>query len=369
MNEATTQPCDLLVVIVNYRTAALTCNCLRSLAPEVAANPGTRAVVVDNDSGDAQALAAAIRDNHWHWASLIVAERNGGFAYGNNQGIRPALQAPAPPRYFWLLNSDTEVRPGVLGALVDFMDSHPQVGIAGSGIENPDGSDWPIAFRFHSPWSQFENGIRFAPITRLLSRYVVARTMENRPAPVDWVSGASMFIRREVFQTAGLMDEGYFLYFEEVDFCLRARRAGWECWYVPAGRIMHICGQSTGVSVATGKRRMPSYWFQSRHRYFVKNHGLWRARLADLAFGTGFALWRLRRALLRRPDPDPPFMLRDFWRTSILFKSARRVHRELGPFAEQGAATPLARSPTATAGPAVDAPASSHPPLPAPGRA
>jgi hypothetical protein len=145
--------------------------------------------------------------------------------------------------------------------------------------------------------------------------------MAKEEAAVDWVSGACLMIRRDVIEAIGLLDEQYFLYYEEVDFCLRAHRAGWPCWYVPASRVMHIGGQSTGVGVR-GRRpgRLPAYFFESRRRYFEKNFGRRHAMLADLAFGVGYALWQLRRWLLRRPDPDPPHLLGDFWRHSTLLK-------------------------------------------------
>lgn len=341
MNEPAPTPADsarrLLIVIVNYKTASLTRNCLRSLEPEVSSLPGVHVAVVENDSGDADTLAAIIGDNHWgSWTSLIVAERNGGFAYGNNQAIQPALESDHPPAYFLLLNSDTEIRPGAVRALLDFMDAHPNVGIAGSSFENPDGSDWPYAFRFHTILSQFEQSVRIGLVTWLLKNHKVPRHMGTQAEQVDWVAGASMIIRRQVFDAIGLMDEGYFLYFEEVDFCLRAARAGWPCWYVPQSRVMHISGQSTGVSGEQRHlKRLPAYWFESRHRYFIKNFGIAYARWADLAFGTGFALWRLRRFLFRKPDPDPPHMLGDFWKSSVLF---RHVSRQLNaPPAPPGA--------------------------------
>lgn len=319
----------VLVVIVNYKTAALTVACLGSLAREIAGDPSVRVVVVDNDSGDGEALAAAISKHGWgEWASLTLAQVNGGFSYGNNRGVEPALKWPLPPDYVLLLNPDTEVRPGAIRALVQYMDAHPRVGIAGSSFENEHGVEWPIAFRFPTMSGQLAQGMRSRLVSRLLHARTVARTMGNEPEEVDWVAGASMMVRRQVFEDIGLMDEGYFLYFEEVDFCLRARRAGWPCWYVPQSRVMHISGQSTGVSAADRPlKRMPRYWFASRSRYFVKNHGLTYARFTDLAFGIGRTLWTLQRIVRRRPSEDPPFMLTDFWRTSVLFRRRASVDR------------------------------------------
>ena len=319
----------VLVVIVNYKTAGLTINCLRSLSTQIEADRSIRVVVVENASGDGDAIAAAIAANGWGgWATLTLAERNGGFSYGNNRGIEPALQSSQPPDYFLLLNPDTEVRARAVEALVEHLDAHPRVGIAGSSFENQDGVAWPIAFRFPTVRGQFAQGIRSTRISRWLDRWLVARTMGDETAEVDWVAGASMMVRREVLLDVGLMDEGYFLYFEELDLCLRARRAGWLCAYVPASRVMHISGQSTGVSAAGPKRQpMPPYWFASRSRYFVKNHGLTYARLTDLAFGLGRSVWTLHRLFTRRPIEDPPRFLADFWRTSVLFRTRAGIAR------------------------------------------
>jgi GT2 family glycosyltransferase len=128
-----------------------------------------------------------------------------------------------------------------------------------------------------------------------------------------------MLIRREV--DVGPLDEGYFLYFEEVDFCRRARRAGWRCWYVPGSRVVHLVGASTGVSDPRHKiKRMPDYWFESRRRYFVRNHGLAYAGLADLAKIAGLSLRRCRRILRRRTDPEPPRYLADQIRHSVFLR-------------------------------------------------
>lgn len=322
----------LLVVIVNYKTAQLTVACLRSLAPELKSVPQLHVALVDNASGDGAVLSEAIQAHGWQdWVTLQVAASNGGFGAGNNVAIKPALTSANPPQYVLLLNSDTEVRPGALRALLEFMDTHPDVGIAGSGVENPDGSVWPIAFRFITPGKQLLSGLRVGLLDRLFSSKRVARRMDqNQPASVDWVPGCSMIVRREVFEDIGLLDEAYFLYFEEADFCLRARRVGWPCWYVPQARIMHIGGQSTGLvhlggetlDPATKHARLPAYWFESRRHYFVKNFGLTGAIAADLAFGLGYACWRLRRRLQRKPDNDPPHMLADFWRHSVLIRGS-----------------------------------------------
>ncbi|NJP08422.1 MAG: glycosyltransferase family 2 protein [Leptolyngbyaceae cyanobacterium RU_5_1] len=314
----------LLVVMVNYRTPHLVVESLRSLKNEIQSVPGTRVAVVDNNSEDGSVgiISAAIASEGWgDWVTFMPSSINGGFSYGNNYAIRPALQSPNPPDYVLLLNPDTQVRPNALKALVDFMDQRPDVGIAGSSFEEADGKPWPYAFRFPSILSELESAVRLGILSKLLSNWVVAQVMTDKDQEVDWMPGASMMIRRQVFESIGLMDEGYFLYFEETDFCLQAKRAGWKCWHVPESRVMHILGQSTGVTAKNhAPKRRPQYWFDSKRRYFLKNHGWLYTAMIDVCWIVGFSLWRVRRVIQRKPDMDPPNLLWDSIRNSVFFK-------------------------------------------------
>lgn len=226
-------PSTVAVVIVNYRTPELTVRCLRSLVDQVASASGTRVVVVDNDSGDGSAatIAQAITDAGWQdWVTLLPSTHNGGYAYGNNLGLRQIMASGVNASYYWLLNPDTEVLPGALSQLVNFLDQHPTVGIVGSELQYPNGSTFGKAFRFPNIWNELDNGLRLGIVSRLLSRWLVAQSMGDQPQAVDWLPGASMMVRHQVFEQVGLMDDTYFLYFEETDFCLQAHRAGWGCW-------------------------------------------------------------------------------------------------------------------------------------------
>ncbi len=318
----------MLIVIVNYRTAGLTIDCLRSLQGEVKLLPGARVVVVDNASGDgsAETLTAAVVEHAWgDWASVLPLEHNGGFAAGNNAAIEPALRAAEPPQYVLLLNPDTVVRPGALGALVEFLETKAEVGIVGSRLEDPDGKPQRSAFRFPSIPGELEGGMRLGLVSKILSRWVVAPPVPDKACPTDWVSGACLLARREVFETVGLLDDRYFLYFEEVDFCKRAKRAGWPCWYLPAARVVHLEGQTPGVRGQSDREaRRPAYWFDSRRRYFQTHLGPVGARLADLAWVLGFATFRVRQVLQRKPDNDPPRLLRDFFRHNFVSPSGGR---------------------------------------------
>lgn len=311
----------LLVVIVNYKVTDLTIDCLRSLAPEVGALPDAHVAVCENGTGPdaADRLAEAIRRENWgKWVSLTVLRENRGFTGGNNAVLRPAMDALDPPQYFFLLNADTIVRAGALKALLDFMDAHPKAGIAGSRLENPEGVPRSTAFRFFTIASEFDRAIRCGLISWLLRRWRGTAPLPEVPTTTDWTSGAALMVRREVFRDVGLLDEGLYTYFDDVDLCLRARRAGWSTWVVVASRIVHLMGRTTGVTSRDARpKRRPAYWFQARRYFFLKNYGPFYTALLDAAWITGFALWRLRRWLQRKPETDPPHFLADFARHSV----------------------------------------------------
>jgi N-acetylglucosaminyl-diphospho-decaprenol L-rhamnosyltransferase len=317
---------SLAVVIVNYRTAGLVVDCLRSLAPQVAEIPGTQVVVVDNASGDGSAdeIGRVLSEEGFSGSSSLLAlDHNGGFSAGNNAALRRLLKERQPPGFFLLLNPDTIVRRGALAALLDAALALPRAGIVGSSLEGPDGTPQPSTFRFPSVLGEFESAIRLGLVTRLLSRSVVVLPRPASRSKVDWVCGASMLVRREIFDEVGLLDEGFFLFCEETDLCLRAARHGWETWFEPGSRVVHLAGQSTGFDPAAPGRRVPAYVLESRRRYFVKNHGAAYASLADLAWVTGHLAWRARMTLERRPTEVEPGFLRDFLRQSIVLRRGR----------------------------------------------
>jgi len=210
----------LSVVMVHYRTPALAIESIRSLAGEAAAIPGTRLLLVENASedGSEEALADAIAREGWSdWVTLIPAGRNGGFACGNNVALRRILAAEDRPEYVLLLNPDTVVRPGAVRELVAFMDAHPKAGVAGSRLEGLDSTAQRSAFRFPNLAAEFDAGFRLGLVSRLLARRLVAPPVRDETHRTDWVCGASMILRRKVFEDVGLFDERFFLYSEETD--------------------------------------------------------------------------------------------------------------------------------------------------------
>lgn len=312
-----------LVVVLNYRTPRLVVRCLESLANEVERLDSMHVVVTDNDSGDdsVPVIRGAIERHGWDWCTFLPLPRNGGYSYGNNAGIRPFLEADDAPEYVMLLNPDAYVRPGAVRALADFLDARPDVGIAGARVEDGEGHQTNSAFRFPSPRTELILGLNIGVITKAFDRHQMFYELGNQPMQVDWVTGAAMMIRREVFEQIGFLDDDYFLYFEEVDFCLRARHAGWLAYYVPDSVVVHSQAQSTGITnQRMEQRRYPEYWFESRRRYFIKNHGKLRATLADVAFIAGYSTFHAKRILQLRPNREPPSFWWDFIRFSTLAK-------------------------------------------------
>ena len=323
MVAASAGPHRVAISIVAWKGADLTIACLRSIEPELASVPGTRVIVVDNASpdGSADRVEQAIREQGWGaWATLIRAPGNLGFAAGNNIAIRSMLAQEHPAEFMLLLNPDTLVRPGALRILVDFVAERPDVGIAGGRSEDLDATPQMCCFRFPNAANELIGYIGFGLLDRLLERHLTRLGIPEVPREVDWVSGAFMLVRKSVIEQIGLMDAGYFLYFEETDFTRRARRAGWRCWHVPHSRIVHLVGQSSGVTVHEGPpRRVPAYWFDSRRRYFVLNHGRAYAAMTDLAIIVVYPLGRLVNLLRRSPTSRPPHYYADFIRHSALF--------------------------------------------------
>jgi hypothetical protein len=302
---------SVLCIILNWRTAEMTARAVEAAITAMQGIDGA-ITVVDNDSQDGsyEALSAA----GWPGVRVLQAGRNGGFGAGNNHGIRAALPDGSAPDYVYILNSDAFPAPDAIRVLVDYLDTHPQVGFAGSHIHGPDGAAHTTAFRFPSIASEFEGAAKTGPISKLLKGAIVAPALPTTTTLVDWVAGASVLMRREMLDQIGLFDETFFLYFEETDLFLRGARAGWQAVYVVESRVMHIGSVSTGMKEWA---RVPGYWFASRRHYFEKNHGRLYALAATAAHVAGLGIYGLRVVLQRKPRQTPPHFLRDLLRHSV----------------------------------------------------
>ncbi len=334
---------SVLTVIVNYRTADLAIEAVAALEPEATARGDTFVVIVDNGSGDDSVarLIEGVRARGFDsWCAVHDAGRNGGFAAGNNAGLAyyrrrfgDGGQDAPNPEFLWLLNPDTIPQPGAIAGLVDFLRARPDVGIAGGRCLHEDGTVWPSAFRFVSFRSELGVAVHLGLVGRLLGRVEVAPVggPSDEPAPAEWISGTSMMIRREVLDRIGPMDEGYFLYFEETDYCARAAAAGFGIWTVPASRVKHLGGQSTGVTGASGaQKRRPRYWFASRARFMLHLYGAGYTHATNLVWLALYPVGSLITRLRGRRRTDPPaywydFLIANYGPGGIMYRPATRA--------------------------------------------
>ena len=301
----------LAIIIVNYRTPKLVIDCLNSLQNEV--EMGCDAViVVDNASGDGsvEQIGQAINDNNWkQWVQIVPSNVNGGFSAGNNLGIQ-AVQAEA----YLLLNSDTIVRPGAIKSLLEAMQEHTQAGLISPRLEWQDGTPQISCFRYHSPFSELIDAAATGPITKLLNKYDVPIPVSDTPMEPQWTSFACVLIRHEVIEQIGLMDEEYFMYFDDVDYCRSARNAGWKILHWPQARVVHLRGGSGSVKADLAARKRPKpYLYASRARYFTKFYGPIGSWIANLFWLVGRCI-SLSRELIKNKEPHTcEYEARDIW--------------------------------------------------------
>jgi len=249
---------DLSIIIVNWNTKNLLLQCLESVYQTIK-RIEMEVFVVDNGSIDGSVVAAKER---FPEVKFIQNEINLGFAMANNQALRLAKG-----RYLLLLNPDTQVKKGAIERLISFMDAHSEAGGAGAQLLNSDGSRQNSIANFPSLATELLN----KSLLRWLFPKVFPGKERNYPEPieVDSVIGACMIIGRDAIEQVGLLDEDYFLFLEETDWCYRMKRAGWKIYHVPQAEIYHFQGK--GVEIEKKKARVEYY--RSRYHFFKKNRG------------------------------------------------------------------------------------------------
>ncbi len=259
---------DLSVIILNYNTADLTRLCLRTVFASDLGTNSMEVIVCDNGSTD-----GSVRMIQQEFPDVILIEngKNLGFAAGNNPGIKRARG-----RYLLLLNTDTEVPKNTLRAMIDFMDSHPDVGASTCKLLLPDGRIDPACHRgFPTPWVAFTylSGLeKLFPKTRLFGEYHQGYKDLNTIHDVDCIVGAFFLVRREVVGEVGQLDEDYFMYGEDIDWAYRIRRAGWKIIYNPTVTILHKKKQSGRAHTLRKRRVTTEIYFHKYNWLFYKKH-------------------------------------------------------------------------------------------------
>lgn len=267
---------DLSIVIVNWNVKDLLAHCLESIF-RTCEGLEIEVIVIDNASADGS--PQMIRER-FPQVCLIANERNAGFTRANNQGI-----AVAKGRYILLLNPDTEVLDGALSTMVCYMDAHPNVGALGPRLLHSDGRVQSSRRRFPTLTTAFlESTIlqQWFPRNRILRRYYCLDHSDEEEQEVDWVVGACLMMRREALDKVGLLDEHFFMYSEEMDWCYRVVKRGWRVVYLPSAQVVHHEGRSSSQVVP--QRHI--YFQSSKVYYFRKYFGLWGEILRWFLLGT-----------------------------------------------------------------------------------
>lgn len=257
---------DVSVVIVNWNTRDLLNQALHSLYEETR-GVDFEAIVVDNGSTDG---SAELIESKWSGVKLVALPRNVGFTSGNNAGI-----AEARGRHVLLLNSDTIVLPTTLKGLAGFLDRHADVGCAGPRHLNADLSlqrsmdDFPTLF---ADFASYTGLARVRPIERFLASRFAWWSSHDEQREVGWVNGSCIMVRREVIDQVGGLDEGFFIYGEELDWCYRMREAGWRVCFTPDAEVIHLGGQA--MNRAPDRRVVLLY--SGQLRFYRKHYPAWR---------------------------------------------------------------------------------------------
>jgi len=300
----------LTVVIINYRTAAMLVDCLETLLAELT-HIDALTLIVDNASNDGSEaiIDKWITNNASSNVRLVCSSLNSGFSGGNNTGLREQESS-----YYLLLNSDTLVREGAIKALLDAAVKYPKSGIITPRLEWPDKTPQESCFHFHSPISEFISTAQTGIITKIFNKYNVPISVTNEPSSPDWSSFACVLIRKEVFDDVGIMDDGYFMYFEDAEFCHRAQRAGWKVLNVPSAHVVHLRGGSSPVKENTKlKKRLPRYYYESRTRYFYQLYGWFGLTSANILWSLGRAISKTRQIFGRKDKSISDKQWLDIW--------------------------------------------------------
>jgi len=254
----------LSIVIVNYNAKNYLEKCVKSVYLDSSINQADfEVIIVDNGSVDG---SAEMVEKKFPDVKLIKNSKNEGFIKANNKGIRESKG-----RYILSLNNDTIVLPGALHAMVYFMDTHPEAGACGPKVLNSDGTIQHQCKRgfptISSALSYFLGLHKLFPKSKFFGHYLMTYLNPDEVNEVDSLSGACMMVRREVVDQVGLLDEKFFMYGDDLDWCYRIKKAGWKVYYVPQAQIIHYGGKSSQKVPYRG-----ILWFYRAAHIFYKKH-------------------------------------------------------------------------------------------------
>jgi N-acetylglucosaminyl-diphospho-decaprenol L-rhamnosyltransferase len=318
---------ELTVSIVNYKTPHLVVDCIASLKAHAPSRARLNIVVVDNDSGDDSLVIIGRAHPD---ITLIDAGGNLGFAAGNNLVLRDCRSA-----FVLLLNSDTLVEVGTLDHMVQALQEHPEVGaVSGRVVNASDGQDQDYPCHFPSLAGM---------VRRAIGGPEYPAQGHETPLPLERLHGACLMIRGSLLRSVGLLDDAFFMYDEDVDWCTRARRQGWELWLVPAARVLHHGGASSGrkpsgtrasLEASATALRMRYELRRSRYLLYRKHRSLWEVLALKALTDAAMALGCLKALGIWLVDPARREAAQAWWRSNLRIMALNPF--ELGAPAHKG---------------------------------
>jgi len=310
----TAAPPDITVSIVSYNTKDYLRACLTSLFERQSAGEASLEVIVA-DNGSIDGSQDMVRTE---FPQVILMDPGGnvGYGRGNNAAI-----AHATGRYYFILNSDTEIQPGALSSMLAYMQANPKIGMVGAQLVWPDGKDQascstdpPLSVVF---WEQTFL-YKLLPNNKVTSAYQMSGMDATKPQDVDQICGAGFFVRKEAWEALGGFDPEYFMYFEDIDFCIRLRRAGWPIVFLPQARITHHLGASSQKDWRIRAKMIASH-NQSRYYFYTRNEGVRQGETLKFLVVLGAALrliaWSLISLTGKRNARD---QIKMFWKVFVL---------------------------------------------------
>ena len=309
------------IITVTYNSADFIDQYLESVA-EFLRGSAHKLFLVDNQSSDNTIeIATQFADEQGLSTQIhiIPAGDNLGFGKGCNLGAEHAKAHE--PSHLWFLNPDTKIFGDTGAALLKLMHDKPEVDFVGSTLVDKDSNPRAGAFRFPTALNVLLSTTCLGILDKIFKRHTTAIPLSDAPVPADWLTGASFMVKRECFESLEGFDPFYFLYFEEVDLFFRAKEKGFTVMTCPASKVFHISGASTGINnKQTVVKRKPSYWFESRRYFYIKNYGKAYFLLVDALFFFGFATWKLRAFIQKKEKQTAQYLVRDTFKHSLLAK-------------------------------------------------